>query len=151
LNAEAATALTFAAANIGAPYRWGGTGPGGVDCSGLTQAAYRAAHASIPRVAQDQFDAGPAVPPGDPLQPGDLVFFGGGPADVSHVGLYIGGGDMIDAPHTGAFVRIEPTPSTPDAPFGSDVYVGASRPSATSVASMPRTSPSSSTSTSTLP
>ena len=124
----AATAITFAATNLGAPYRWGGTGPGGFDCSGLTLEAYKAAGVTIPRVAQDQYDAGPAVPPGTPLEPGDLIFFGSGPGGVSHVGLYIGGGDMIDAPHTGAFVRVEPTPTAPGAPFGSDVVVGATRP-----------------------
>jgi cell wall-associated NlpC family hydrolase len=128
LDGTAATAITFAAANLGAPYRWGGTGPGGFDCSGLTLEAYRAAGIALPRVAQDQFDAGPRVPAGAALEPGDLVFFGGGPQDVSHVGLYIGGGDMIDAPHTGAFVRVEATPITVGAPFGSDIFVGATRP-----------------------
>ncbi|HEX3793774.1 MAG TPA: C40 family peptidase [Acidimicrobiales bacterium] len=128
LTEPVATALTFAAANIGAPYRWGGTGSGGFDCSGLTLEAYRTAGIIIPRVAQDQFDNVPAVPVGSSLEPGDLVFFGSGPRDVSHVGLYIGGGQMIDAPHTGAFVRIEATPTTPGARFGDDVYVGATRP-----------------------
>jgi hypothetical protein len=128
LSVAAATAIVFAASNLGAPYRWGGNGPGGFDCSGLVQAAYRAAHVSLPRVAQDQFDAGPQVPAGSKPLPGDLVFFGGGPSDVTHVGLFIGGGVMIDAPYTGAFVRIDPAPTTPDASFGGDVYVGASRP-----------------------
>jgi cell wall-associated NlpC family hydrolase len=128
LNVVVAEAITFAASNLGAPYRWGGTGPGGFDCSGLTQAAYKSAHVTIPRVAQDQYDAGPAVSAAGPLEPGDLVFFGGSPTDVSHVGLYIGGGLMIDAPHTGAFVRIEPTPTTPGASFGDDLYIGATRP-----------------------
>jgi cell wall-associated NlpC family hydrolase len=82
-------------------------------------------------VAQDQFDAGPAVPAGGSLLPGDLVFFGSGPTGVSHVGLYIGGGLMIDAPHTGAFVRVEATPTVVGAPFGSDIYVGATRPGST--------------------
>jgi cell wall-associated NlpC family hydrolase len=128
LDGSVATALAFAAANIGAPYRWGGTGSGGFDCSGLTLEAYKAAGIAIPRVAQDQFDHGPAVPAGTPLEPGDLVFFGSGTKDVSHVGLYIGAGEMIDAPHTGAFVRVEPTSTTPGAAFGSDIYVGATRP-----------------------
>jgi cell wall-associated NlpC family hydrolase len=128
LDTRAATAITFAAANLGVPYRWGGTGPGGFDCSGLTLEAYRAAGVAIPRVAQDQYDEGPQLPPGTAPEPGDLVFFGSGPAGVSHVGLYIGGGEMIDAPHTGVDVRVEPTPTTPGAPFGSDIYVGATRP-----------------------
>jgi cell wall-associated NlpC family hydrolase len=128
LNVVVAEAITFAASNLGAPYRWGGTGPGGFDCSGLTQAAYQSAHVTIPRVAQDQFDAGPAVAAGSALEPGDLLFFGSGPSDVSHVGLSIGAGLMIDAPHTGAFVRIEPTPTTPGASFGDDLYIGATRP-----------------------
>jgi cell wall-associated NlpC family hydrolase len=128
LSATAAAAITFAATNLGAPYRWGGTGAGGFDCSGLVLQAYRAAGVTLPRVAQDQYDHGPSLPAAVALEPGDLVFFGGGPGDVSHVGLYIGGGEMIDAPHTGAFVRVEATPITPGAHFGSDIYVGATRP-----------------------
>jgi cell wall-associated NlpC family hydrolase len=99
-------ALAFAAAQLGVPYRWGGTGPGGFDCSGLSQAAFAHAGVALPRVAQDQFDAGPAVT-GSTVQPGDLVFFGSGPTGVDHVGLYIGDGLMVDAPHTGAVVRVE--------------------------------------------
>ena len=67
---------------------WGGETQGvGFDCSGLVQAAYRAAGITLPRVAQDQYDAGPRLPPDEEtLELGDLVFFGGGPTDVSHVG-----------------------------------------------------------------
>lgn len=100
-------AITFAAEHLGTPYVWGGTGNGGFDCSGLAQAAYRAAGISLPRVAQDQFDAGPAVPGDGTVQPGDLLFFGTGPSGVDHVGLYVGSGEMIDAPHTGADVRFD--------------------------------------------
>jgi cell wall-associated NlpC family hydrolase len=100
-------ALTFAAHQLGTPYMWGGTGDGGFDCSGLAQAAYRSAGITLPRVAQDQFDAGPAVPAGTEVAPGDLVFFGSGPTGVEHVGLYVGAGEMIDAPHTGALVRFD--------------------------------------------
>lgn len=81
-------AVDWALAQIGTPYIWGGESPGvGFDCSGLVQAAYEVAGITLSRVAQDQFDAGPQLPAGTPLEPEDLVFFGGGPGDVSHVGL----------------------------------------------------------------
>jgi hypothetical protein len=122
-----ATAIAYAAAQLGVPYRWGGEGPGGFDCSGLTQAAYRSAGVSLPRVAQDQFGAGPPAPAGRPA-PGDLVFFGRSTAQVGHVGLVVADGLMIDAPHTGAVVRVEPFPTEPGAPWGSEVYLGATEP-----------------------
>jgi cell wall-associated NlpC family hydrolase len=100
-------AISFAAEQLNTPYLWGGTGTGGFDCSGLVQAAYRRAGISLPRVAQSQFDAGPAVTSGTSVEPGDLVFFGTGPNSVDHVGLYVGAGEMIDAPHTGALVRFD--------------------------------------------
>jgi hypothetical protein len=120
LGSAPAAAVQFAAAQLGTPYRWGGTGPSGFDCSGLTQAAYRSAGVAIPRVAQDQFDAGPPVGDGTEVQPGDLLFYGTSTQGVEHVGLYVGAGEMIDAPHTGADVREEPGE-------GSD-FVGATRP-----------------------
>ena len=128
-------AVDWALAQVGTPYVWGGETPGvGFDCSGLVQAAYEAAGVSLPRVAQDQFDAGPQLPPGAPLEPGDLVFFGGGPGDVEHVGLYVGVQDgqavMVDAPHTGADVRVEPFPTTIGASFGDEGFVGATDPAA---------------------
>ncbi|MGH9047806.1 MAG: NlpC/P60 family protein [Acidimicrobiales bacterium] len=120
LPSDAATALGFAAQQLGVPYKWGGTGPGGFDCSGLTQAAYHDAGVDLPRVAQAQFDAGPAVPSGAEVEPGDLLFYGASTTEVEHVGIYVGAGDMIDAPHTGAVVREEPGD-------WSD-FVGATRP-----------------------
>jgi cell wall-associated NlpC family hydrolase len=127
-------AVDWALAQVGTPYIWGGETPGvGFDCSGLVQAAYKVVGITLPRVAQDQFDAGPQLPPGMPLEPGDLVFFGGSGSTVGHVGIYVGteGGQamMVDAPHTGANVRVEPFPTTVGAQWGGgDVYVGATRP-----------------------
>ena len=101
-------AVDWALAQVGTPYVWGGETPGvGFDCSGLVQAAFKVAGITLPRVAQDQYDATIHLAAGDPLEPGDLLFFGGGPNDVSHVGLYVGDGQMVDAPHTGADVRVE--------------------------------------------
>jgi cell wall-associated NlpC family hydrolase len=126
-------AVAWALAQVGTPYVWGGETPGvGFDCSGLTQAAYRVAGVTLPRVAQDQFDAGPELGSGTLLEPGDLVFFGGGPDSVSHVGLYVGVRNgramMVDAPHSGADVRVEAFPPTLGASWGSELVVGFTRP-----------------------
>ena len=99
-----ANVLAYAEAQLGQPYLWGGEGVGGFDCSGLTQAAYKSAGVALPRSAQQQYSAvthvaTPAV--------GDLVFYGTSPTNVEHVGIYLGNGKMLDAPHTGAQVRIE--------------------------------------------
>ena len=126
-------AVSWALSQIGTPYVWGGETPGvGFDCSGLVQAAYAVAGLALPRVAQDQYDRTSKLGPGTALAPGDLVFFGGGPGSIDHVGLFaglVGGQDvMIDAPHTGAEVRAEAFPATPGASFGSLLFVGATRP-----------------------
>jgi cell wall-associated NlpC family hydrolase len=128
-----ALAVSWALSQIGTPYVWGGETPGvGFDCSGLVQAAYAVAGLALPRVAQDQYDATPKLAPGAVLAPGDLVFFGGGPGSIDHVGLFVGvvnGRDvMVDAPHTGADVRAESFPATVGASFGSLLFVGATRP-----------------------
>jgi cell wall-associated NlpC family hydrolase len=124
-NSVALAAINYACGQRGLPYEWGGNGPGqgdqGFDCSGLTQAAYGAAGVTLPRTANAQFHAGPIVPAGQPLLPGDLVFYGTA-AFIHHVGLYIGGGVMIDAPYTGQVIRIEPYR------WKGDDYFGATRP-----------------------
>lgn len=128
LGTVPAKALGFAAGALGVPYRWGGTGAGGYDCSGLVQAAYRAAGVRLPRVAQAQFDAGPLLGVGAAVEPGDLVFLGRSAADVRHVGIMIGGDEMIDAPHTGTVVRVQRVPVEPGAPWGTEAVVGETRP-----------------------
>ncbi len=114
----AATAIAAAESQIGVPYVWGGESPGhGFDCSGLVQWAWRQAGVDLPRTAAAQYDAIPHVSLSD-LQPGDLLFWGDG--GISHVGMYVGGGDIINAPETGELVRIEP--------IWNDGLVGAGRP-----------------------
>ncbi|WP_435845843.1 NlpC/P60 family protein [Streptomyces huasconensis] len=100
---KAAKAIAFAEAQIGKPYVWGATGPDSYDCSGLTQDAWKAAGITLPRTTWDQVKAGTTVKTAD-AKPGDLVFFYD---DISHVGIYIGGGKMIHAPKPGAKVRVE--------------------------------------------
>jgi cell wall-associated NlpC family hydrolase len=119
-GSAAAGAVGYALAQLGTPYRWGGEGPGGFDCSGLVQAAYAAAGIELPRVAQQQYDATVKLPPATPLRPGDLVFFGADTRHISHVGIVVDDGEMVDAPHTGAVVRVES--------YRWDDYLGATRP-----------------------
>jgi peptidoglycan DL-endopeptidase CwlO len=117
----ARAAVRWALAQLGDPYRWGATGPDSFDCSGLTSSAYRAAGVSIPRVSRAQWGAGPHVQV-DRLLPGDLVFYAdnpGDPASIHHVGLYIGNGLMVHAPHTGDVVRV--------ASIWRESYAGATR------------------------
>ena len=121
-SAAGTAAVQAALGQLGTPYVWGGEGPAGFDCSGLVQWAYAVAGIGLPRVAQDQFDAGPPVPAGAPLLPGDLVFFGASSRAVAHVGIYLGDGRFVDAPHSGAAVRVDVL-----AGF-SPGYVGATRP-----------------------
>ncbi|MFD3700006.1 NlpC/P60 family protein [Streptomyces sp. NPDC058646] len=115
-GSRAARAVAFAHGAIGKPYVWGATGPGSFDCSGLTQAAWRSAGVSLPRTTYTQINSGRRVAR-DQLAPGDLVFFYSG---VTHVGLYIGNGQMVHAPRPGSTVRVAPIDSMP--------WAGASRP-----------------------
>ena len=100
-SGRAGKALDFALAQLGDPYVWGGTGPDGWDCSGLTQAAYGAAGVSIGRVTYDQAKAGRAVSMGS-LAPGDLVFYG----NMQHMGMYVGKGSVVHSPRPGKQVEI---------------------------------------------
>ncbi|MCW2693024.1 MAG: hypothetical protein JWM67_1628 [Mycobacterium sp.] len=112
----AQTALNWARAEMGKPYVYGAAGPDTFDCSGLTQFIYAKAGVSLSHYTGAQWNQGTHIAR-SALQPGDLVFFG---SDLHHVGIYVGGDQMIDAPHTGAVVRQE-------AMWGD--YAGAVRPS----------------------
>ena len=121
-------ALAAAVSFIGTPYVWGGSTPGrGFDCSGLVQWVFAEVGVALPRVAQDQFDSGPAIPLSG-LAPGDLVFFGSGPTDVTHVGIYAGENRMVDAPYTGADVRYDSFTVSIGAGWGDEGLVGATAP-----------------------
>jgi cell wall-associated NlpC family hydrolase len=102
-SARVKKVLDFACAQLGKPYQWGGDGPGSYDCSGLTMAAWAAVGVSLPHNAAMQARYGTRVS-ASALQPGDLLFFSG----YSHMGMYLGKGLMIHAPHTGDVVRIAP-------------------------------------------
>jgi cell wall-associated NlpC family hydrolase len=110
----AQTALGY----VGVPYRWGGSTPAGFDCSGLVSYVYAQLGIQLPHYAAAQYGYGSPVPR-DQLQPGDLVFFD----NLAHVGIYIGGDEFVDAPHTGTVVRID---SLSDSWYSSR-YVGARR------------------------
>lgn len=116
-NPRAKAAIDAAYSVIGVPYQWGGSSPEtGFDCSGLTMWAWAHAGVALPHSSQMQYDVLPHVARED-LQPGDLVFFY---SPIHHVGIYIGGGRMIDSPHTGTVVQIRAILWS--------VYVGAARP-----------------------
>jgi peptidoglycan DL-endopeptidase CwlO len=104
--------LNAAASRVGAPYVWGATGPNSFDCSGLVQWSFARVGIRMPRVAQEQFFTGPHVDYKD-ARPGDLLFWHYDPTDptfVDHVAIYVGNGNMIEAPHTGDVVKLVPVP-----------------------------------------
>ncbi|MER6530832.1 NlpC/P60 family protein [Streptomyces sp. NPDC001508] len=108
-GSRAAAAVAYAYQKLGSPYVWGATGPYAFDCSGLVQAAYRSAGIALPRTSYAQIGAGRRVSRSQ-LLPGDLVFFYSG---VSHVGIYVGNGQMIHAPNPSTPVRLAPIDQMP--------------------------------------
>jgi len=116
-------AANWALTQLGKPYQWGGAGPDSYDCSGLTMDAWARAGVQLAHWTGYQWQSGPQIPLGD-LQRGDLLFYAtnnADPATIHHVGIYIGNGMMVDAPYTGAFVRI-------DSIYQPGVPIGAIRP-----------------------
>jgi len=133
----AAAAIAAATTKLGVPYVWGAAGPDTFDCSGLVQWAYGQAGLSLARVAADQYRSGPEVQL-NALAPGDLLFWATDPAlksTIHHVAIYVGQGQMIEAPHTGAYVRLVPIRLGPE-------FAGAVRPEPASAAAAPTPSAS---------
>jgi cell wall-associated NlpC family hydrolase len=110
--------VSIALSQVGTPYVWGGASPGGFDCSGLVMWAFGQVGVSLPHSTYAQYGMGVPVSR-DQLQPGDLVFFDG----IGHVGIYIGGGEFVHAPHTGDVVKV----SSLSEGWYAATYVGARR------------------------
>ena len=115
-NPRAQKAVDAALSQTGKPYQWGAAGPNSYDCSGLTMWAWGQAGVALPHNSGAQYSATPRVGRSD-LEPGDLVFFG---SPIHHVGMYIGNGQMVEAPYSGNTVRV--------VPMSRSDYVGAGRP-----------------------
>jgi peptidoglycan DL-endopeptidase CwlO len=115
-SSAAGRAVEAAKTRLGSPYQWGAAGPDRFDCSGLTSWAWRQAGVEIPRSSGAQYAGLPKVDRAS-LQPGDLLFFG---SPIHHVGMYVGNGQMIEAPYTGEVVRYRSIQRSD--------FVGAARP-----------------------
>ncbi len=122
-SASATRLLEDAAQYLGTPYKYGGSGPGGFDCSGFTSYLFARAGYSLPRTAAGQYSVGTAVSQSE-LQPGDLVFFAGGGNGIDHVGIYSGNGQMIhsSSPRSGGVIYTSLSSS-----YYANSYVGAKR------------------------
>lgn len=103
-SASGSSIINTAMNYLGVPYVWGGSTPSGFDCSGFVQYVFKKNGVSLPRTAASQSGVGTSVSRSN-LQPGDLVFFSNG-GGISHVGIYIGNGNMVHAPHTGDVVKV---------------------------------------------
>ncbi|MDQ4095599.1 MAG: NlpC/P60 family protein, partial [Actinomycetota bacterium] len=112
----AAAAVEAALSQVGKPYQWGAAGPDSYDCSGLTMWAWAHGGVSLPHNSGMQYSATPRVSL-SAIQPGDLLFYG---SPIHHVSMYIGGGQMVEAPYTGSQVRV--------VPLRTSDFVGAGRP-----------------------
>jgi len=110
-SGAAKTAITFACAQLGDPYYWAADGPGQWDCSGLTMKAYAAAGVMLPHSSKLQAGYGTSVSSSN-LLAGDLVFFN---SPISHVGIYLGDGKMVHAPHSGSVVQVADMYKSPSA------------------------------------
>lgn len=108
-SGRASQAVAYALAQVGKPYVMGSTGPSAYDCSGLMLASYRSAGVGLPRTSQAQYGAGRSVSMSN-IQPGDLVFYYSG---ISHVGMYIGNGRIVDAANPRKGVRVTSLTSMP--------------------------------------
>lgn len=113
------SAVSWAKGKLGLPYLWGGDGPGSYDCSGLVMQAWAQAGVPLPHSSRLQYASVEHISYSS-LRPGDLLFFATNPADpdtIHHVTMYIGNGQMIEAPYTGAYVRIAPVRSSEAMPY----------------------------------
>jgi cell wall-associated NlpC family hydrolase len=115
-SGRAAAAISYAMAQVGKAYVYGAAGPSAFDCSGLTMMAWAQAGVALPHSSSAQYSSGPHVAESD-LQPGDLVFYY---SPISHVGMYIGNGMIVNAENPGSGIRVTSLHAMP--------YVGAVRP-----------------------
>ena len=106
--AAGSAAVAWAQSKVGLPYVWGGVGPDGYDCSGLTMGAWRSAGVNLNRTSRDQYKQVLKISY-DQLRPGDLVFWGSNPSDpnsIHHVAMWVGGGQIVEASRPGVPLRV---------------------------------------------